>query len=256
MNRFFKTVAGMLLCFSMLISGLAITGQTAGAKTYKWSDEGGGRFFNGDRHIYYMVGNDLYRSAYNKRVIRSGKKIDSFSCGGGQYLKVVHGHKNQIYISKQSNNGGSGTLMSYNIVTKKRATVNRGCAIVAGKGAIMYDAKRYPTDVSTSSINILKLSGNSTKKIGTLGSRIYGFKFANGKLYYGQYSGAGKMNNLTVYSSKLDGKSKKKLFNVSVKSKYGQIYIDTVNSKKVTVNSTSGAKYEYDLKTKKLKKTR
>ncbi len=104
---------------------------------------------------------------------------------------------------------------------------------------------------------IWKISGNKLKKAGRLdaGMDPDGLRVVNKKLYFASYKGSGR-DNMTVYQSALNGKGRKKLFNITEPN--STIYLMDVDKSSITafVHTAKGSlQYVYDIKTGKLTKT-
>ena len=229
-------------------------GTTANAETLKWKSTDRQWYAGG--YVYYMSGNTLYKSPNQSNSQGIKDKVASWNIKESKYLTIVHGYKNKLYISCTDEYNSEADLYSVNVKTGKKKKEVSNCCVVAAKGKYVYGNVIKVTDTGAYPVYLWKITGKSVKKVKMLGKYIFGTTIVNNKVYYASYPSKSQ-KKMTVYSCKLDGSKRKKLFTLEGKGEYCQVLINDVNEKTITAYVSSGENqglYEYNIKTGKLKK--
>lgn len=249
-------ILSLILMMAILL-GLAPQSQPAVAATsIKWTENNDLWTNNHDPYTYSVNSNTLIRTSDAGTETLVTVKLEEW-----EYLRIVTCIGNYIYLCRDAVDAmGTDALIvvKYNTWKKK---LFKHCAPYRTEGKYMVASKLSPSDVSATISYLWKLNGFKTKKIKKL--KGYGFSalFYKNKLYYPAYTSPG-MNKVTVYRYTKTGKSPKKLFTIKNKEKYGQIIVDLnqIPQKNIIIANMYGSNqkynYQYDLKTKKLKKVK
>lgn len=227
---------------------------TADAKTIKWSSDGS-QWSDRTGNVYYLIDDTLYVSEIAPHSMGSRDKVAGWKLKDGEYLKIVNGYKNKIYINHIDELNGKSILYSVNVTTKKKTKEVSNCCITTSKGKFMYGDKSKATDSGAYPLYIWKITGNSIKKLKTMGKYTFGTTVVKNKVYYASYPDSSQ-KKMTVYCCNLDGSNSKKLFTFKGKGSYCQVLISDVNEKTITVyvSGENPAEYVYTIKTGNLKK--
>lgn len=241
---------------SILLS-LALTlliGTTVYAKTIKWSSNGS-QWSDKTGNVYYIIEDTLYVNEIAPHSMGSRDKVAGWKLKDGEYLKIVNGYKNKIYINHINELNGKSILYSVNVTTKKKTKEVSNCCITTSKGKFMYGDKSKATDSGAYPLYIWKITGNSIKKVKTMGKYTFGTAVVKNKVYYASYPNSSQ-KKMTVYCCNLDGSSRKKLFTLKGEGNFCQVLISKVNGKTITayVSGDKPGEYIYTIKTGKLRK--
>ena len=251
-----RTISSILNFKSILliIALILIIGATADAKTRKWSPDGG-QWFDGIGNVYYISGDTLDVSEVAPHSMGSRDKVVSWKLKDGEYLKIVNGYGNKIYINHINELSGKSILYSVNVNNKKKTKEVSKCSITTAKGKYMYGDRAKATDSGAYPLYIWKIAGNSVKKVKTIGKYTFGTTVVKNKVYYASYPSSSQ-KKMTVYRCNLDGSNRKKLFTLKGKGDFCQVLISEVNEKTITayVSGDNPGQYVYTIKTGKLKK--
>lgn len=240
----------LFLCFS----SAPLTGIKANAKTKEWSSIDS-QWYCADKNVYYMIGNTFYVSPSEPHAMGERKKIAGWKINGSDHLEIVHGYGNNVFINKTNGLDGKSVLYAVNIKSGKKRKVSGRCSIVAAKGKYMYGNADKVSDTGAYPVYVWKITGNSVKKIKTLGKFIFGTTIVKNKAYFASYPDSSQ-KKMTVYSCRVDGSQRKKLFVLEGKGDFCQVLISDINEKTITVfvSGDEPGEYMYTIKNGKLKK--
>ncbi len=249
-------IFSLILMMAILLALVPQIQPATAASSIKWTEKNNLWTNNHDSYTYSVDGNTLIRTSDAGKEILVTVKLEEW-----EYLNIVTCIGSYIYLCRDAcDSMGTDALVvvKYNTWKKK---IFKHCAPYRTEGKYMVASKWSPSDVSATISYLWKLNGFKTKKIKKL--KGYGFSalFYKDKLYYPAYTSSG-MNKVTVYRYTKSGKSPKKLFTVKTTEKYGQIIVDLnqIPRKNTIIANMHGKNakynYQYNLKTKKLKKVK
>ena len=251
-----RNISGILNFKSILLTLalILLMGATADAEARKWIDDGG-QWFDGIGNVYYMGNDTLYVSEVAPHSMGTKDKVASWKLKDGEYLKIVNGYGNKIYINHIDELSGKSILYSVNVNTKKKTKEVTNCSIDAVNGKYMYGDKAKATDSGAYPLYIWKIAGNSVKRVKTLGKHTFGTKVIKNKVYYASYPSSSQ-KKMTMYRCNLDGSGRKKLFTLAGEGDFCQVLVSDVNEKAITVyvSGDNPGEYVYTIKTGKLRK--
>lgn len=238
-----------VLGFSLFL----LMGMTAHAKTNKWTSSDS-QWYDRNSNVYYITGDTLYVSPVAPHSMGIMDKVVSWKKGDEDYLKIVNGYGNNLYVNQITEMGDS-VLYSVNVKNHKKTKISGKCYIAASSGKYMYGDTEKPMDTGAYPVYVWKISGNSVKKVKTLGKFIFGTTVVNNKVYYASYPDRSQ-KKMTVYSCNLNGSSRKKLFQLEGQGDFCQVLISDVTEETITayVSGDKPGNYVYTIKTGKLKK--
>lgn len=249
-KKLVKAVSILLIGITLL----CLMGENNNVKAATWKNNDG-QWIKGNK-VIYMVNNVLYESPFEPHSMGVQRKLASWKINTSyEYLKIATIYNNNVYVVRYKE-AGEAELYSVNIKSKKKRKVAKKCYAFAAKGKYIYANPFNVTDTGAYPVRVMKIRGNSVKKGKKLGNHIFGTTVVKNKLYYASYPNS-KQKKMTVYRCNLDGKHRKKLFTLKGKGKYCQVLLGKVTKKtiKATVSGTGKVKqYEYNIKTKKLKR--
>lgn len=230
-------------------------GMTAHAKENQWTSMDNEWFDGKSSNVYYITGDTLYVSPVAPHSMGIQDKITSWKKGDDEYFKIVNGYGNNLYVNRIDGDGGYSMLYCVNIKTHKNTKVSDNCYIAASSGKYMYGDTEKPMDTGAYPAYVWKASGNSIKKVKTLGKHIFGTTVVNNKVYYASYPDSSQ-KNMTVYSCNVNGSGRKKLFQLKGQGDFCQVLISNVTAETITayVSGDKPGTYVYTIKTGKLKK--
>lgn len=238
----------------MAIVLLCLIGGKNSAKAATWKNDGG-QWYKGNK-VIYIANNVLYESPFGPHSMGIRKKIASWQVDDScESPRIVTIYNDNVYV-RFCKTAGKAALYSVNIKTKKKRKVAVNCSAFASSGKYIYGNTFHVSDTGAYPVQIWKISGNTVKKGKMIGKYIFGTTIVKKKLYYASYP-TSKQKKMTVYCCNLNGTHRKKLFTLKGSGKYCQVLLRNVTKKtiKATVSGTGKAKeYEYNIKTKKLKR--
>lgn len=246
----------ILKSVSILIIGMMLLFNMEGkvdAKTETWENSDG-TWLKG-RKCIYTVGNTLYQSPFQPHSMGIRHKLASWKMNPSiETLEIAAVYGNTAYVSLYCD-GGTSTLYSVNIKSRKKRKIMKNCCPVASKGKYIYGNSFKVSDTGAYPVSIWKITNNSVKRVKTIGKYIFGTTIVKNKVYYASYPNK-MQKKMTVFRCNLDGSHRKKLFTLKGKGKYCQVLISDVNKKTITaqVSGTAAKTYIYTIKTGKLKK--
>lgn len=245
--------AVIIFLLALGISTIFVPARTAEAKSTAYHQKGSNKWTNG-KNTFYLKGSTLYKKTGGKKVaVLAQFAVTDAAIYYARYdLVTVYG--NYAFVQTTVNDYDA-TVYSVNVKTGKKQKEAKIAAMSIG-GKYMCAYRYNPTDAGAYPLYLYKIRNNKLKKIKMLGKHVFYPQVYNGRLYYASYSDS-YMKKMTVYSCKVDGTAKKKLFSLKANGEYGTVYIGEVKGGKVnaTVNEPDCSKrYQYSIKTKKLKK--
>ena len=246
----FSKLIFLLMSFTLVL----LMGIKADARPKEWT-ELEGQWYCADGNVYYIIGNTFYVSPMEPHSMGERHKIAGWKTVDGEYLKIVHGYGNKVFINKIDELDGSSILYAVDIKTKNKAKISGKCSITAASGRYMYGNAEKASDTGAYPVFIWKISGNSVKKGKTLGKFIFGTTAIKNKIYYASYPDS-RQKKMTVYRCSPDGSNRRKLFILEGKGDFCQVLISDINEETVTayLSGDEPGEYIYTIKTGKLKK--
>lgn len=257
-------VISFAVCMTLILAMSISVQANASSKQKKYQERTNGTWSNGENIIY---GKNLV--LYKKSKEGTEVIADFFTQNDDLdfcYLDIVSIHGNYVYIEKADDTFKT-TAYSVNIKTGEKAKLGKtnSLELVCGAGKYIYGYNghvgRSTSDDITLPANIYELKNGKLKRIKTLGKRIRGIAVYKGKLYYASYNTKSQATSrkMVVYSCKLNGKSKKKLFTMTSGNKNEWLRLGTVGKGKVYAKRWNPAEasekyYVYSMKNKRLKK--
>ena len=170
----FSKLIFLLMSFTLVL----LMGIKADARPKEWT-ELEGQWYCADGNVYYIIGNTFYVSPMEPHSMGERHKIAGWKTVDGEYLKIVHGYGNKVFINKIDELDGSSILYAVDIKTKNKAKISGKCSITAASGRYMYGNAEKASDTGAYPVFIWKISGNSVKKGKTLGKFIFGTNIFN-----------------------------------------------------------------------------
>ena len=174
----FSKLIFLLMSFTLVL----LMGIKADARPKEWT-ELEGQWYCADGNVYYIIGNTFYVSPMEPHSMGERHKIAGWKTVDGEYLKIVHGYGNKVFINKIDELDGSSILYAVDIKTKNKAKISGKCSITAASGRYMYGNAEKASDTGAYPVFIWKISGNSVKKGKTLGKFIFGTTAIKNKIY-------------------------------------------------------------------------
>lgn len=234
---------------TILMSTNKTSGYTATPLTY-------GTFSNG-KQACYIRDNRLYKYVFSTRKETFLKK---FSLSGDQVYSISTVYSSQVFLTKSSFEQWKFWTYSYNIKTKKLKLAKSNCNITDRYGKYVIAQGDYRTDIAPYPLTVYKITSSGLSKVKKISSYGKNAVFIGSKLYYVTYP-KGTMKKATLYRSKPDGSSPKKIASFSVSTQYGEVIITKITSKYCNVSKfqykpgkSTQTTYRYTYADKKLKK--
>lgn len=246
MKKWMKRIA-LLMVICLVIT--PIEGVNAKSTTYKELSSPYNTWTNGTYNI------SIKENKLCRQTKKSGKTVTlaKWSLKGDDSLKISTIYNNKAYVLKRSDSGASiPVLYSVDLKTKKKKKVANRCEPVLCKGKYIYANPATVTDVSCDIVDLYKITKTGIKKVKRIGKNVFGTEAKNNKIYYASYPDR-SMKKMTMYSCKVNGTGKKKLFTLKGTGQYCQVLPCKITSKYITATNGSNL-YKYTFKTKKLKK--
>lgn len=213
--------------------------------------------FSNGKQAYYVRNNILYKYIFSTRKESLLKKLPA---SGDQIYSVSTVYGNQILLTKSSFDQWKFWTYSYNVKTKRLKLAKSNCHITDRYRKYVIAQGEYRSDIAPYPLTIYKITSSGLSKVKKLSTYGRDAAFIGGKLYYITYP-KGTMKKATLYRSKPNGSSTKKIAAFSASTKYGEVFITKITSKYCLVakyqqqaGKFTQTNYRYTYATKKLKK--
>ena len=244
-----------LFTFLLLMGIFFLPSQNV--KAAGWEKSGWNEWKNGDEKVY-VEGNKLYKSSANgKKSVLSSWREKEYNDNEDDDLRII-GVRGKNVILGMASYTKTSKVYAVDMSKKKKKVIAKNCCpntIVNDGGRIcgdyIYANTGKVSDTGAYEVWVWKFQKDgSLKRIKKLGDHVQTIIIDGKKIIY-SYHKTSSQKTMSVYSCNFSGADKKKLFTISAKEEYAQLFLEKVTKDEIVCNGPS-AKYVYNRKTKKV----